>query len=216
MHGQEWAATQKGERSAFWGPRWMSPQAGWNAPTSSITRSNGPSRSRIVRYSVVRPVSPLKNTACRGERMTSEDHKVASRSWRLRPEMRWRSGHREPRVRQLMQLPPVKLDDAFRPHAPGFEVGPNGVVLECRARQVVGAVARRKPPLGGDRPGGWRWDLIQDGVAGCGRLSSARSLQRFVRRREIDVEFPIGSLQESPLAPRPRQIRCKGSMPHRR
>ena len=72
--------------SAFLGPRWMSPHAGWNAPTSSMTRSNGPSRSRIVRYSVVNPVSPLKNTACRGERMTSEDHKVALRSWRPRPE----------------------------------------------------------------------------------------------------------------------------------
>ena len=30
--------------SAFSGPRWMSPHAGWNAPTSSITRSKGPRR----------------------------------------------------------------------------------------------------------------------------------------------------------------------------
>ena len=36
-------------------------QAGWKAPTSSITRSNGPRRSRICAYSVVSPVSPLKN-----------------------------------------------------------------------------------------------------------------------------------------------------------
>ena len=41
--------------SALAGPRWMSPHDGWNAPTSSITRSNGPSRSRIASYSVVSP-----------------------------------------------------------------------------------------------------------------------------------------------------------------
>ena len=31
---------------------------------SSILVSNGPSRSRITSYSLVRPVSPLKNTEC--------------------------------------------------------------------------------------------------------------------------------------------------------
>jgi hypothetical protein len=35
--------------SALSGPRWMSPQDGWKAPTSSITRSNGPRRSRMWR-----------------------------------------------------------------------------------------------------------------------------------------------------------------------
>jgi hypothetical protein len=51
-----------------------------------MTRSNGPSRSAIAWYSVVRPVSPLKNTAWRGERITIDDHNVALRSPRLRPE----------------------------------------------------------------------------------------------------------------------------------
>jgi len=64
----------------------MSPHAGWKAPTSSITRSNGPSRSRIVAYSVVSPVSPLKNTAWRGVRIASDDHSVALRSFSARPE----------------------------------------------------------------------------------------------------------------------------------
>ena len=50
--------------SALSGPRWMSPQEGWKAPTSSITRSKGPSRSRMRPYSVVRPVSPMKKTEC--------------------------------------------------------------------------------------------------------------------------------------------------------
>src|SRR6185503_6179257 len=64
----------------------MSPQDGWKAPTSSMTRSNGPSRSRIDAYSVVSPVSPLKNTACCGERTTIDDHSVALRSFKPRPE----------------------------------------------------------------------------------------------------------------------------------
>ena len=37
-------------------------------------------------YSVVRPVSPLKNTAWRDERITIDDHSVALRSCRPRPE----------------------------------------------------------------------------------------------------------------------------------
>src|SRR5437773_10359071 len=72
--------------SAFSGPRCMSPHEGWRPPTSSITRSNGPSRSRIVWYSVVRPVSPLKKTACRSVRTTKEDHNVELRLRRPRPE----------------------------------------------------------------------------------------------------------------------------------
>src|ERR1700722_15173108 len=51
-----------------------------------MTTSNGPSRSRIDRYSVVKPVSPLKNTACLGERIASDDHSVALRSFNPRPE----------------------------------------------------------------------------------------------------------------------------------
>src|SRR5271170_4533390 len=38
------------------------------------------------RYSVVKPVSPLKNTACLGERIASDDHSVALRSFNPRPE----------------------------------------------------------------------------------------------------------------------------------
>src|SRR5438034_2896904 len=45
-----------------------------------------PSRSRIVWYSVVRPVSPLKKTACRSVRTTKEDHSVELRLRRPRPE----------------------------------------------------------------------------------------------------------------------------------
>src|SRR6516162_9470877 len=71
---------------AFSGPKCMSPQEGWNAPTSSITRSKGPQRSRMLWYSVVRPVSPLKNTVCRGERITSEDQSVELRLPGVRPE----------------------------------------------------------------------------------------------------------------------------------
>src|ERR1700684_1888225 len=37
-------------------------------------------------YSVVKPVSPLKNTECPGERIASDDHSVALRSFSPRPE----------------------------------------------------------------------------------------------------------------------------------
>src|SRR6267154_774366 len=56
------------------------------APTSSITTSNGPSCSRIDRYSVVKPVSPLKNTECLGERIATDDHNVELRPFSPRPE----------------------------------------------------------------------------------------------------------------------------------
>ena len=93
----------------------MSPQAGWNAPTSSMTRSNGPSRSRIVAYSAVSPVSPLKNTACRGERITSDDHSVALRSFRPRPEKCCDGAAVivSSAVGSAMRLPPVELGDAL-------------------------------------------------------------------------------------------------------
>src|SRR4029434_2584502 len=42
--------------------------------------------SLIAWYSVVSPVSPLKKMLCRGERMTSEDQRVALRSFQPRPE----------------------------------------------------------------------------------------------------------------------------------
>src|ERR1700677_1781136 len=71
---------------ALSGPKWMSPQAGGKAPISSITTSNGPSRSRIDRYSVVNRVSPLKNTKCFGERIANDDQSVALRSFNPRPE----------------------------------------------------------------------------------------------------------------------------------
>ena len=65
----------------------MSPQAGWNAPTSSITRSNGPSRSRIASYSVVRPgVAAEEHRVPLASGSTSDDHSVALRSFRPRPE----------------------------------------------------------------------------------------------------------------------------------
>src|SRR5215469_14813484 len=67
----------------------MSPHEGCHAPTSSMVRSNGPSRSRITWYSVVRPVSLLKNTACRGECTTSEDQSVELRVLIVRPEKCW-------------------------------------------------------------------------------------------------------------------------------
>ena len=70
--------------SAFSGPRWMSPQAGWNAPISSITRSNGPSRCADLGVSGVRPVSPLKKTLCRAPRITHDDHNVGCRPGRGR------------------------------------------------------------------------------------------------------------------------------------
>ena len=40
----------------------------------------------MTAYSVVNPVSPLKNTACRRDRMESDDHNVALRSFNARPE----------------------------------------------------------------------------------------------------------------------------------
>src|ERR1700733_3569145 len=40
----------------------------------------------MVRYSLVSPVSPLKKTAWRCERITSEDHSVELRFFRPRPE----------------------------------------------------------------------------------------------------------------------------------
>src|SRR5690349_136879 len=40
----------------------------------------------MLRYSVVSPVSPLKKTECFCERMTSDDHNVALRSFKPRPE----------------------------------------------------------------------------------------------------------------------------------
>ena len=67
----------------------MSPQDGWKAPTSSMTRSNGPRRSRIAWYSVVSPVSPLKKTVCRGVRITMEDQSVVLRLLKPRPEKCW-------------------------------------------------------------------------------------------------------------------------------
>src|ERR1700733_8643579 len=37
-------------------------------------------------YSVVKPVSPLKNTECPGERIANDDHSVELRSFNPRPE----------------------------------------------------------------------------------------------------------------------------------
>jgi len=48
--------------------------------------------------------------------MTIDDHKVALRSCRLRPEKCCEG------VRDLVRLPPVELDDALALHAPCFEV----------------------------------------------------------------------------------------------
>src|ERR1700730_11608563 len=64
----------------------MSPQAGQKAPTSSITTSNATSRSGMNAYSVAKPVSPLKNTECLGERIASDDHSVELRLFNPRPE----------------------------------------------------------------------------------------------------------------------------------
>jgi hypothetical protein len=64
----------------------MSPHAGCQAPISIIATSNGPRRSPIVLYSEVRPVSPLKKTAWRVDRMANDDHSVALRSPSPRPE----------------------------------------------------------------------------------------------------------------------------------
>src|ERR1700732_696777 len=64
----------------------MSPHAGGNAPTSSMTRSEGPSLLRIAWYSLVRPVSPLKNTVWCAERRTNADHNVELRLFGVRPE----------------------------------------------------------------------------------------------------------------------------------
>ena len=129
--------------SALTGPRWISPHDGWKAPTSSMTRSNGPSRSRIVAYSVVRPVSPLKNTECRGERMTIDDHSVALRSWSPRPE-KCCDGPAvtdEFAVRRAVRLPPIKLDDALGSARPKPRDG-----LRPRARSRT---ARRASPARG-------------------------------------------------------------------
>ena len=56
--------------------------------------------------------------------MTSEDHKRRVAVLQAAPGkvLRGRGGHREPGVRQRVRFPPVELDDALGPHAPGFEV----------------------------------------------------------------------------------------------
>src|SRR6266566_3912809 len=64
----------------------MSPHPGWNAPTSSITRSNGPSLWRISSYSVVSPVSPLKKNECFDPVTTNDDQSVKLRPDKPRPE----------------------------------------------------------------------------------------------------------------------------------
>ena len=63
--------------SALSGPRWIDPHDGWYAPTSSMTRSKGPSRRPMSPNSGVRPVSPLKKTRRRPVSMTHDDQSVA-------------------------------------------------------------------------------------------------------------------------------------------
>jgi hypothetical protein len=67
----------------------------------------------MAAYSIVRPVSPLKNTACREERTVIDDHSVALRSRSPRPEKCWDG-------------PAVTVScDALRTNAPGFEMRPD-------------------------------------------------------------------------------------------
>ena len=65
--------------SAFSGPRWMSPQRRVHGTDFKHGQGRtGPTCSRIVVYSVVKPVSPLKNTRDGVARPTIiDDHNVA-------------------------------------------------------------------------------------------------------------------------------------------
>ena len=88
VHRQERASAEQ-----LVAPRARSPARGGCRPTPGERRRppaspgrTGPSRSRIDAYSVVRPVSPLKNTVCRGDRIAIDDHSVALRSCSPRPE----------------------------------------------------------------------------------------------------------------------------------
>src|SRR5262249_37049550 len=65
--------------SAFSGPRWIVPHAGWNAPISSMTRSNGPNAWPIAVNSSVRPVSPEKNSLRWSDAITHDAHSVLLR-----------------------------------------------------------------------------------------------------------------------------------------
>jgi hypothetical protein len=79
----------------------------------------------MVAYSEVSPVSPLKNTEWRGERITSDDHSVALRSFSPRPEkccdgaaVTVRSAFGSVHDSHL-----VEFGDALRRHAPGLQMG---------------------------------------------------------------------------------------------
>ena len=118
----------------------MSPHAGCHPPTSSITTSKGPRRSRIVAYSDVRPVSPLKKTPCRGERIANDDHSVAFRLPKRAAGkvLRRCCRHHHVGAGQAMRLPPVELDDALGRYAPRFEVRSDAQRRHHRHRAVPG------------------------------------------------------------------------------
>ena len=94
-------------------------------PTSSITRSNGPSRSRTT--SILgreTGVAAEEHRVSFGVRITIDDHSVALRSFMPRPEKCCDGAAVTERlgVRQSMRFPPVEFDDALGPHAPRLEM----------------------------------------------------------------------------------------------
>lgn len=108
MHGEGEDAPMHGQKGAYF----QHHQVDWSQPFGDVA------------YSLVRPVSPLKNTACLCERMTSDAHSVALRSFRLRPEKCCDGGNGEVCVGLGVALPPFELGDAFRCYAPCLKCAP--------------------------------------------------------------------------------------------